>query len=171
MVDDATIFRLGPDAFRFVGGEDHDGPWLREQAGRLGLDRVYVKDSTDQLHNLAVQGPASRSLVADVVWTPADRPAVSDLAWFRFTVGRVGGPTGPAVLVSRTGYSGELGYEIFCHPDDAVAVWDAVWEAGAPHGLAPLGLTALDMVRVEAGLAFAGHEFDDQVDPFEAGIG
>ena len=75
------------------------------------------------------------------------------------------------LIASRTGYSGELGYELFCHPKDAPALWDAVWEAGEPHGLSPLGLDALDMIRIEAGLIFAGYEFDDQVDPFEAGIG
>jgi aminomethyltransferase len=75
------------------------------------------------------------------------------------------------VVVSRTGYTGELGYEIFCHPKDALAVWDAVWEAGRPQGLAPMGLSALDMVRIEAGLIFAGYEFSDETDPFEAGIG
>ena len=74
-------------------------------------------------------------------------------------------------MVSRTGYTGELGYEVFCHPDDGPAVWDAIWEAGKAHGLKPLGLEALDMIRIEAGLIFAGYEFDDQVDPFEAGIG
>ena len=75
------------------------------------------------------------------------------------------------MIASRTGYSGELGYELFCHPKDAPALWDAVMEAGAPQGLAPLGLEALDLLRIEAGLVFAGYEFDDQVDPFEAGIG
>ena len=75
------------------------------------------------------------------------------------------------IVVSRTGYSGELGYEVFCHPSDAPEVWDAIMRAGAPHGLKPLGLDALDMLRIEAGLIFAGYEFDDQVDPFEAGIG
>ena len=75
------------------------------------------------------------------------------------------------VVVSRTGYTGELGYEIFCHPRDAAKVFDAVWEAGQPHGLKPMGLQALDMVRIEAGLIFAGNEFSDQTDPFEAGIG
>ena len=74
-------------------------------------------------------------------------------------------------MVSRTGYTGELGFEVFCHPKDAVPVWDAIWEAGQPHDLSPLGLDALDMVRIEAGLVFAGYEFCDQTDPFEAGIG
>ena len=78
---------------------------------------------------------------------------------------------GVPIVVSRTGYTGELGYEIFCHPSDAEAVWDAVWGAGEPRGIKPLGLEALDMLRIESGLIFAGYEFDDQVDPFEAGIG
>ena len=74
-------------------------------------------------------------------------------------------------MISRTGYTGELGFEVWCHPQDALSVWDAIWEAGQPHGLMPLGLDALDMVRIEAGLVFAGYEFCDQTDPFEAGIG
>ena len=78
---------------------------------------------------------------------------------------------GAPVLVSRTGYTGELGYEIFCHPSDGEAVWDAVWAEGEPQGLSPLGLEALDILRIEAGLIFPGYEFDDQTDPFEAGIG
>jgi len=73
--------------------------------------------------------------------------------------------------VSRTGYTGELGYEIFCHPKDAEEIWDAIWEAGRAYRLTPLGLDALDMVRVEAGLVFPGIDFDDQTDPFEAGLG
>ncbi len=74
-------------------------------------------------------------------------------------------------MVSRTGYSGELGYEVWCHPKHALAVWDAVWEAGQSYGISPLGLDALDILRIEAGLIFAGFEFSDQTDPFEAGIG
>ena len=171
MLDDATIFRLGPDTFRFVGGDEYDGTWLRQLAGRLGLDQVWIKHSTDQLHNIAVQGPKSRDLLRELVWTPATQPDFGDLTWFRFAIGRVGGPEGLPMIVSRTGYSGELGYELWCHPKDAPALWDAVWEAGEPHGLTPLGLDALDILRIEAGLIFAGYEFGDQVDPFEAGIG
>ena len=75
------------------------------------------------------------------------------------------------MVVSRTGYSGELGYEVFCHPKDANVVFEAIWKAGEPLGMIPLGLDALDMLRIEAGLIFAGSEFDDQTDPMEAGIG
>ena len=170
MLDDGTLFRLGRDNFRWIGGCDQGGDWLREQAGTLGLD-VWVRSSTDQLHNLSVQGPLSRQVMGEVVWTPPAQPSVGELGWFRFTVGRLGEAGGVPVVVSRTGYTGELGYEIFCHPNDCAAVWDAVQAAGEPHGLSPLGLEGLDMLRIEAGLIFAGYEFDDQTDPFEAGIG
>jgi aminomethyltransferase len=170
MIDDGTVFRLGPDNFRFVGATDYDGVWLREQAERLGL-RVWVKESTDDLHNISIQGPASREILSQFVWTPPAQTPFPELKWFRFSVARVGGAQGIPLIASRTGYSGELGYELFCHPKDAPQVWDAVLEGGEPRGLAPLGLEALDMLRIEAGLIFAGYEFDDQVDPFEAGIG
>jgi aminomethyltransferase len=171
IVDDCTVLRLSDTNFRFIGGDPHDGMWLRTQAEKLGLQQVWIKDSTDQLHNIAVQGPASRDLLAALIWTPPTQPALRDLGWFRFLIGRLGGPDGIPLLVSRTGYSGELGYELWVHPSDAETLWDAVWLAGEPLGLTPLGLEALELLRVESGLIAAGHEFDDQTDPFEAGIG
>ncbi|MGB9184048.1 MAG: DUF1989 domain-containing protein [Solirubrobacteraceae bacterium] len=170
MIDDATVFRLGSDNFRFVGGDEYDGVWLREVADRLGL-KVWLKPTTDQLHNIAVQGPMSREALAEFVWTPPTQPSLAELKWFRFLIGRIGSHDGVPIVVSRTGYTGELGYEIWCHPSDGEAVWDAVFRAGEPRGLKPLGLEALDTLRIESGLIFAGYEFDDQVDPFEAGIG
>ncbi|CDX18604.1 Glycine cleavage T-protein (Aminomethyl transferase) [Mesorhizobium sp. ORS 3324] len=170
MIDDGTLFRLGQDNFRWVGGDEYSGIWLREQAEKLGLN-VLVRSSTDQLHNIAVQGPESRELLKKVIWTPPHQPSIAELGWFRFTVGRVGDDQGLPVVVSRTGYTGELGYEVWCHPKHASGVFDAIWAEGAAHGLTPMGLAALDMVRIEAGLIFAGYDFSDQTDPFEAGIG
>ncbi|MBT6240431.1 MAG: DUF1989 domain-containing protein [Rhodospirillaceae bacterium] len=170
MIDDGTLFRLGNDNFRWIGGCDSGGDWLRQQAEKLGLE-VWIKSSTDQLHNVSIQGPLSRDILKDVIWTPPAQANVEELDWFRFSIGRIGGYDGIPIMVSRTGYTGELGYEVFCHPKDAPAVWDAIWEAGQPHGMLPLGLEALDILRIEAGLIFAGYEFDDQTDPFEAGIG
>ncbi|MEO8243163.1 MAG: DUF1989 domain-containing protein [bacterium] len=166
MIDDGTLFRLGQDNFRWIGGDDYGGIWLREQAEKLGLT-CLVRSSTDQLHNIAVQGPGSRDLLKDLIWTAPTQPTIAELGWFRFAVARLGSPSGPPLVVSRTGYTGELGYEIFCHPKDAEAVYDAVHAVGAQ----PMGLAALDMVRIEAGLIFAGNDFSDQTDPFEAGIG
>ncbi|MDO5630784.1 MAG: DUF1989 domain-containing protein [Paracoccus sp. (in: a-proteobacteria)] len=165
MIDDGTLFRLGHDRFRWIGGADYGGEWMREQAAALGL-KVMIRGSTDQLHNLAVQGPASRDLMNRIIWTAPHQTAIPELGWFRFTVGRIGGPEGAPVVVSRTGYTGELGYEIFCHPKDGAGVFAAVQEQGAR----PMGLAALDLLRIEAGLIFADYEFTDQTDPFEAGI-
>ncbi|MEO1190519.1 MAG: DUF1989 domain-containing protein [Pseudomonadota bacterium] len=170
MMDDGTLFRLGPDAFRWICGDDYCGIWLRQLAEKLGL-KVWVKTATDQLHNISLQGPRSREILSQVVWTPEARPSVSEIGWFRFTVGRIGDHNGVPLVVSRTGYTGELGYEIWCHPRDAVTVWDAVMEAGGPFGIKPLGLDALDMLRIESGLIFYGYDFDETVDPFEAGVG
>ncbi|GAA0793526.1 DUF1989 domain-containing protein [Marinobacterium sediminicola] len=170
MVDDGTLFRMGEQAFRWVCGDSWSGTWLRELAEQRG-DRVSIRESTDQLHNLAVQGPNSRALLSELIWQPENRTPVSELKWFHFTIGRLGGPEGIPLMVSRTGYTGELGFEVWCHPDDGGQLWDAIWEAGQSYGLAPLGFDALDMLRIEAGLIFAEHEFCNQTNPYEAGIG
>lgn len=170
MIDDGTIYRLGENNYRWIGGNDVSGLWLREQAQARGYN-AWVRNSTEQLCNIAVQGRFSRATLERVLWTPPQRPTIGELPWFRFTVARLGGFEGAACVVSRTGYSGELGYELFCHPRDAQLFFDAVWQAGEAHGIAPLGLAALDMLRIEAGLVFAKSEFCDQTNPFEAGIG
>ena len=170
MIDDGTLFRLGDDNFRWIGGDDYGGIWLREQAEKLGL-KVWIKSATEQIHNIAVQGPHSRDILKKFVWTPPAQATVEELGWFRFTIARVNEFGGIPIMVSRTGYTGELGYEIWCHPKDASAVWDEVMSAGVEYGIKPLGLDALDILRIEAGLIFAGSEFCEQTDPFEAGIG
>jgi aminomethyltransferase len=170
MIDDGTVFRLGKDNFRWIGGSDYGGEWIREQAKKLDL-KVLVRSSTDMQHNIAVQGPESRDLLKKIIWTAAHQPTLEELAWFRFAPARIGDDQGVPIVISRTGYTGELGYEIFCHPKHAETVFDAVWDNGKDHGLKPMGLEALDMVRIEAGLIFAGYDFSDQTDPFEAGVG
>ncbi|SKB05172.1 aminomethyltransferase [Pseudomonas extremaustralis] len=170
MLDDGTLLRLGPDNFRWICGEDYAGVWLREQAQKLGM-KVWVKSASEQIHNLAVQGPRSRELLQQMVWTPPTQPGVDSVGWFRFLVGRLDSFEGCPLMISRTGYTGELGFEVWCQPEDAERVWDRIWQLGQPLGLVPLGLEALDLLRIEAGLIFAGYEFSDQTDPFEAGIG
>jgi len=170
VLDDGTVFRFGPDRFRWVGYQDEDESWFRSHADRLGL-QVALENSTRRLHNIAIQGPASRQIVTGLIEPAPGRSNPEDLPWFRFTEGSLGGRGGPDVLLSRTGYSGELGYEIWCHPDDGSAVWDTVFDAGASLGVGPLGLDALDILRVEAGLVFKGYEYDGTQSPAEAGIG
>ena len=171
MIDDGTLLRLGKDNFRWIGGDDYGGEWLRETAEKLGL-KVLVRSSTDQMHNIAVQGPKSRDILKEIIWTSPLQPSIAELEWFRFAVGAhrrlrkacrssCRAPAIPASSATRSGAIRATREKVF----------DAVWEAGQPHGLKPMGLQALDMVRIEAGLIFAGYEFSDQTDPFEAGIG
>jgi len=121
MIDDGTVFRLGRDNFRWIGGSDYGGEWMREQAEKLGLN-VLIRSSTDMQHNIAVQGPNSRDLMKNIIWTAPHQPQLEDLAWFRFTPARIGDEHGVPIVVSRTGYTGELGYEIFCHPKHCTEV-------------------------------------------------
>ena len=169
MIDDGTVYRLR-DNFRWIGGSDASGLWLQKQQRENNLN-AWIRNSTDQLHNIAVQGPKSRELLGQVFWTGPTESSIEDLGWFRFCVARIGNAKGTACVVSRTGYTGELGYEVFCHPRECEKVFTAIWEAGRQFGIVPLGLAAMDMLRIEAGLVFAGQEFCDQTDPFEAGIG
>lgn len=170
MIDDGTAFRMDPHNFRWIGGNDTSGLWLREQAEKLGLN-AWVKNATSQLCNIAVQGPKSREILSSITWTAPAQPTLDELGWFRFTIARFDDFHGIPVIISRTGFTGELGYEVFCHPKDASAVFDKVMAAGEPFGMIPAGFAALDMLRIEAGLVLAGNEFCDQTDPFEAGIG
>lgn len=170
MFDDGTLFRLGPNTFRWMCGDARMGEWLREQASLKGFN-AQVHTVTESLHNLAVQGPASREILSKVIWTPDDQPRVSELKFFRFLVGRLSGYMGAPLLVSRTGYTGELGYELFCQPSDGPALWDALMSAGEPLGLKPMGSAALELLRIEAALPAAGAEFTDEINPFEAGCG
>jgi aminomethyltransferase len=89
MIDDGTVFRLGQNNFRWIGGDDYSGIWLREQAEKMGY-KAWVRSSTDQLHNIAVQGPNSRELMKEIIWTAPAQPAIGELEWFRFAVGRIG---------------------------------------------------------------------------------
>tara|TARA_B100000700_G_scaffold328532_1_gene446672 strand:- start:610 stop:2967 length:2358 start_codon:yes stop_codon:yes gene_type:complete len=170
MIDDGTLYRLGEHNYRWICGSDYSGEWLRELVEKLNL-RAWVKSSTDQLHNISVQGPNSRNLLSKIIWTAPAHPDVKNLNWFHFSISRIGDHLGAPLMLSRTGYTGELGYEIYCHPKDAITIWDAIWNAGKEYNLVPMGFEALDMLRIEAGLILGGNEFSDQTDPFEAGIG
>ena len=167
MIDDATVYRLGQDNFRFVGGDEYDGIWLNELAERLELKVGQAVDRPAPQRRRAGPGEP-RALEEDRLDAPT-QTSLEDLKWFRFTSG-IGTYDGIPIVVSRTGYTGELGYEVCAIPPTAGRVGRDLG-GGNEHGLTPLGLEALDILRIESGLIFAGYEFDDQVDPFEAGIG
>jgi aminomethyltransferase len=156
MIGDGTLFRLGPDNFRWIGGGERDGVWLRQQAEALGL-RVWIKPSTDLLHNVAVQGPKSRQVLQDVVWAPPAQPSLAELGRFRFTVGRLHDFDGRSVVVSRTGTTGGLGYEVWCHPKDAVIGFTVALET---KGEDFLGREALIRRKEEPQRVLVGLELD-----------
>ncbi len=170
MFDDGTLLKMSDHGFRWICGDEYAGEWLKEQAKKKKF-KVRIKNSSDQISNISLQGPNSRKILEKFVWTPPTQPKISELQWFRFTICRVKELSGTPLLISRTGYTGELGYEIWCHPSDAPKVWDVVMNAGKDEGLIPAGFGALDLLRIEAGLILFGNEFDGQTDPFEAGVG
>jgi aminomethyltransferase len=158
MVGDGTVFKFADDRAWAITALDSDLDHIKEVVE--GLD-VTIEPITDQLPHLQLQGPRSRDLLAGL--TDAD---VTSLRYFRFwpeTV-QVGGV--PA-WVSRTGYSGELGYEIFCAPEHAEDLWGAVTGAGAR----PYGLAAVETIRIESGLIFIGYDyFQHETDPFDMSL-
>jgi aminomethyltransferase len=167
IVDDGIVFRLTETEYRYVGNCDTDADWLMRVAAQKGL-QVQVENSSDRLHNLALQGPLSRQMLQSMTELDTQEFTLDTLPYFHFARATV---ANIPVLLSRTGYTGELGYELFVHPQNGPALWDALMIAGAPAGLQPMGMLALDRARIEAGLLAAGREFDDLISPYQAGIG
>lgn len=170
VLDDGTLFRLEETAFRWCCGSENSALHLREQAEARGL-KARVLSPGARMANLALQGPKSRDILREVVFTQPSRPSLVALKWFGFTIARLHNRDGPMFMLCRSGFTGELGYEVFCDAADALTIWDALMAAGAPHGMVPMGGAALDMLRIEAGLMIAGAEFGPDADAMEAGLG
>jgi aminomethyltransferase len=162
MVMDGTIFKFADDHCFSITSYDSDLEHFRNVAADRGLD-VEVQDVTDAMPHLQVQGPLAREVLGPIT----EGTDVAALRYFRFvpdgvTVG------GVPIMLSRTGYSGELGFELYCSPSDAAALWDAVVRAGEQHGLRPIGLSAIETLRIESGLLFPDIDyFPHETDPLE----
>ena len=170
VLDDGTLFRLGPALFRWCCGSEDSALQLKQIAGQKGL-KVWVKAYSTAMPSLSLQGPRSRELLQSLVFTQPHQPALENVNWFGFTFARLNDREGAPFMLSRTGFTGELGYEIFCHEKHALMLWDALMSAGERFGLVPMGLDALELLRVEAGLMSAGAEFGPQFDALESGLG
>ncbi|HEV7519445.1 MAG TPA: glycine cleavage system aminomethyltransferase GcvT, partial [Thermoanaerobaculia bacterium] len=160
-VDDLLIYRLGDEDFLVVvnaSNADRDFAWIASR----NENAAEVTNASDDYALLALQGPKALAILA-----PLASLDVSTLRYYGFAQGEVAGV--PA-LISRTGYTGEDGVELYLAPADAPAVWRRLLAAGAPHGLVPAGLGARDTLRLEAGMALYGHEIDDTTTPLEAGL-
>jgi aminomethyltransferase len=140
VVDDGTITRLGENDYRWTAA-DPSLRWFQQNA--LGLD-VTIEDISEKTAALALQGPTSAKLLA-----AAADSNITNLKYFRVTHGKI---AGVPVDISRTGYTGDLGYEIWVPWLDAVKVWDALMEKGKPFDIHAAGMIALDIARIEAGL-------------------
>ena len=167
IIDDGIVFCFSRAHYRYVGNCDTDGDWLRCVAQNQSWT-VNVEAVSDRIHNLALQGPKSRSILEPLVTFSQPTETLSKLGYFRFSAVKIGNIP---LLLSRTGYTGELGYELFVDPHQGEQLWDILLTAGKPFGLKPLGMKALDRARIEAGLLASGVEFDDLTSPYQVGIG
>jgi aminomethyltransferase len=168
VIDDGTVSRLEEDAFRLTAA-DPSLRWLTQNAAGM---RVRIDDVSERTAALALQGPmAARVLRACAA---AD---IDTLRYFRVTRGRI---AGVPVDISRTGYTGDLGFEIWMASEHAIAVWDALIEAGGPFDIKPVGMLALDVARVEAGLLLIDVDYtgsrkamipSQAYTPYELGLG
>jgi len=170
VMDDGTLFGFDDETFRLCCQERHY-PWLVAAAAEYDVE---IDDVTDEVAALALQGPTSFAVLDEV----GIGNEIADLPPFQFRSLRLLG--GERVTVSRTGFTGDLGYELWMRPGDALAVWDALAEAGELFGLTPIGSAALNIARIEAGYVMTNQDFmaSEQVvrpdrarSPFEIGLG
>ena len=162
VVDDMVVYRFHDDCYMMVvnaANHQKDADWVR---AHLSGD-VQFEDISDQVAQIALQGPQSEAILSKLC-PVENHPA----KYYTFTNNvEVAGCT---CLLSRTGYTGEDGFELYCAPKDAVKLWNALLEAGKENGLIPCGLGARDTLRLEAGMPLYGHEMDETVTPLEAGL-
>jgi aminomethyltransferase len=162
-VDDLLIYCLSDNHFWVVvnaGNIDKDFDWMSgHSAGR----DVVLKNISPEIALLALQGPLAVSILSKLTQVPLD-----EVAYYRFVDGFV---AGMKAVISRTGYTGEDGFELYIQSSDAVRMWEAILEVGKPAGLVPCGLGARDTLRLEAKLPLYGHELEADISPLEAGLG
>ncbi len=161
-LDDCIVYRLADHYMIVVNASNRakDREWVAQFSGRFG---VQLTDRSDEIALLALQGPRAQEILSGISSVPLE-----PIQYYHFAQGKVAGR--PAII-SRTGYTGEDGFELYVEADDAVAVWDAVLSAGASFALGPIGLGARDSLRLEMGYILYGNDLDEEHSPLEAGLG
>ncbi|MBQ4491864.1 MAG: glycine cleavage system aminomethyltransferase GcvT [Deltaproteobacteria bacterium] len=165
VVDDMTVYKLGAERYLFCVNAsrcDDDFTWMRSIAGKYGFS-CTVENLSSSYGLLALQGPKAAAILAPLANIPLET-----IKTFHFAPGKV---AGIETLVSRTGYTGEDGFELYVPRGKSVAVWEALMEAGKAHQLLPIGLGARDTLRLEKKYSLYGHELNDTITPLEAGLG
>jgi aminomethyltransferase len=165
-VDDILVHRLSENDYLLVvnaGTTDKDFAWIRKNAG--SMPGIHISDYSPYYSQLALQGPRSLDTLKKL--TKVDLAAIKN---YWFTWGTVAGILN--VLIARTGYSGEDGFEVYIPSDEATTVkmWNALMEAGAEFGIRPCGLGARNTLRLEAGMSLYGHEISEEINVLEAGL-
>lgn len=163
VVDDLLVCRTGEEEYLLIvnaSNKDKDVAWIR---GHLS-GNAAMQDISDGVAQLALQGPRSRDILLKLA-------AAGDIPGKNYTFTQSVRVAGLTCLLSQTGYTGELGYELYCAPEDAVPLARALLRAGEEYGLIPCGLGARDTLRLEAGMPLYGHEMDDEITPLETGLG
>jgi aminomethyltransferase len=169
IVDDILVYRLGEYHYWLVvnaGNIDKDWEWVNYCWQRSGLRNLELKNLSPEVGQIALQGPLAEEILQPLV--PNVVLSEMNFYWAKTGVTVAGMKS---LVLSRTGYTGEDGFEIYCNKEDAVALWEALLEAGEDAGLIPAGLGARDTLRFEAKLPLYGHEISDQLNPLEAGLG
>jgi aminomethyltransferase len=163
-VDDLIIYRRGEQHYMVVvnaGTMEKDWGWFTEHAA--GHDDFTLTNISGETALLALQGP-----LAETILQPLTSEPLAEIAYYHSRPGTV---ADIACIISRTGYTGEDGFELYCAWQDAPALWRALMDAGTPHGLLPAGLGARDTLRLEAGYCLYDHELTEEITPLEAGLG
>lgn len=190
IVDDVIVYRTGEQYFLVVANASNrdavgaalhqglaawtrihpfmDGPPPQDWASLPGAEVPRVEDVSDQFALIAVQGPASREIVAQAAGIVVTGTPLDELAYYAWSDGTF---NGSPLLIARTGYTGEDGYELLVPAADAAVLWAALTVAGTPMGLVPAGLAARDTLRLEAGMPLYGHELSRHIVPAQAGLG
>jgi len=163
LIDDVLVSRT-PGGYVVVCNATNRAHVLAQLERHRVPHVAHIADRTADTAMIALQGPAAAATLGSVLDAPLD-----GLGYYQQTVGRVAGAS--EVVVSRTGYTGEDGFELILPADHAVEVWEALLRAGAPHGITPVGLGARDTLRFEAGMPLYGHELNEAVNPYAAGLG
>lgn len=163
VIDDLVIYKFGDEEYLAVVNAANRHKDYAHMAANL-LPGTKAEDISDSVAQLALQGPAAPAILGRLV--PEDR-----LPKKYYTAVRDVDISGMKCMISRTGYTGELGYEIYTAPENAVELWKTLREAGKEDGLIPCGLGARDTLRLEAAMPLYGHEMDEDISPLEAGLG
>ena len=163
VLDDLIVYRLADTEFLIVANAANTAVVGAALAERAAGRNAVVTDRTDEYALIAVQGPRAASILVPL--------STINLAEVKYYGGYPAQVAGRRVLLARTGYTGEDGFEIFAAPDDAEHLWAEISKAGAAAGLVPAGLAARDTLRLEAGMPLYGHELSSDLTPFDAGLG